>query len=176
MSHLTFELILWLLLAFFIGCILGCLFRKVFGGSKSTEAAPAPAAAVSAVVPESKTETKPKKKKKAKQNLAEATGVAKRPKGLAAARDGKADKLQRISGVGPKLDKTLNSLGYFHFDQIASWNPDEVQWVDEHLRFQGRINRDEWLAQAKLLADGNEKKFSKLYGADAKKNTKTGQT
>ena len=104
------------------------------------------------------------------------TGVAKRPKGLAAPRDGKADELQRISGVGPKLDKTLNSLGYFHFDQIAKWTPDEVQWVDEHLRFKGRIERDEWIPQAKLLAAGNEAEFTRLYGTGGMKSPTTGAT
>ncbi len=158
MDHLTLELILWLLLAFFIGCILGCLFRKMFGGgSRDVVKAQPVAAAVS----------------KPEVMAAAATGAAKRPKGLAAARDGKADQLQRISGVGPKLDKTLNSLGYFHYDQIAKWSPDEVQWVDEHLRFKGRIERDEWIPQAKLLAAGDEAEFSRLYGANGTEPAKT---
>ena len=164
MGHLTFELILWLLLAFFIGCILGCLFRKLFGGSGRQVAA----MAAGAVAKETKTAPAPMP--------AAASGVAKRPKGLAGARDGKADELQRISGVGPKLDKTLNSLGYFHFDQIANWSPDEVQWVDEHLRFKGRIEREEWIPQAKLLAAGNEAEFSRLYGTGGMKSGATGST
>jgi len=170
MGHLTFELILWLLLAFFIGCTLGYLLRKLRGGSsvvKESPPAPQPvavpvAAPVAAVSPQVE-------KQAAMEPAAAATGVAKRPKGLAAARDGKADKLQRISGIGPKLDKTLNSLGYFHFDQISAWTPDEVQWVDEHLRFKGRIDRDKWIPQAKLLAAGDEEKFASLYGPKNKK-------
>lgn len=170
MGHLTLELILWLLLAFFIGCILGCLFRKMFAGQEE-------AVATSATKPEILATPAPKPVVKpasptpmpaVSKGPAVATGVAKRPKGLAAARGGKADELQRISGVGPKLDKTLNSLGYFHFDQIAKWSPDEVQWVDEHLRFKGRIERDEWIPQAKLLAKGDEAEFARLYGTDGK--------
>ncbi len=173
MGHLTLELILWLLLAFFIGCILGCLFRKLFGGGSQEVATTAAATTVaaSAVAADVKPEDKPAPKVKSAPMTAVATGVAKRPKGLAAARDGKADKLQRISGVGPKLDKTLNSLGYFHFDQIAKWSPDEVQWVDEHLRFKGRIERDEWIPQAKLLAAGKEEEFARLYNSAGNKST-----
>ncbi|NNE23729.1 MAG: hypothetical protein HKN11_14080 [Rhizobiales bacterium] len=93
-----------------------------------------------------------------------------RPQKLSAARGGKADKLQQISGIGPKLEKTLNGLGFFHFDQIAGWSKDEVSWVDENLRFKGRIDREEWIAQAKLLAAGDMDAFAKKYGAGASKS------
>jgi len=167
MGHLTLELILWLLLAFFIGCTLGCLFRKIFGGA-STDA-------TSAVSDEQEPEAEKsaKAEPEPKAMPAAATGVAKRPKGLAAARDGKADKLQRISGIGAKIEKTLHSLGYFHYDQIAGWSPDEVQWVDEHLRFKGRIDRENWIPQSKLLADGDDEKFAELYGSGGAKSKKT---
>ena len=102
------------------------------------------------------------------------SGKPTRPQGLAGARGGKADNLQLISGVGPKLEKTLHGLGFYHFDQIAGWNRDEVDWVDEHLRFKGRIDRDEWIAQAKLLAAGDMDKFTELYGTGGLKN-KAGQ-
>ncbi len=77
-----------------------------------------------------------------------------RPKGLAEARGGQADDLKRISGVGPKLEETLNGLGVFHFDQIAAWDEDNIAWVDNYLSFKGRINRENWIAQAKELAEG----------------------
>ena len=85
-----------------------------------------------------------------------------RPACLEAARDGAADDLKRIKGVGPKLEELLNSLGYYHFDQIAAWSAAEVAWIDAHLEgFHGRATRDEWVAQAKLLAAGEETEFSK---------------
>jgi NADH-quinone oxidoreductase subunit E len=84
-----------------------------------------------------------------------------RPPALAAARDGKADDLKKISGVGPKLEGTLNGLGIFHFSQIAEFTPSHVSWVDRHLRFKGRIARENWLDQAKILAAGGETEFSK---------------
>lgn len=83
------------------------------------------------------------------------------PVALSAARGGRADDLKRISGVGPKLEKTLNSLGIFHFSQIAEFTPDNVAWVDRHLRFKGRIARENWIDQARALAAGGETEFSK---------------
>ena len=81
-----------------------------------------------------------------------------RPAGLSAPRDGKADDLQSIRGIGPKLEKICNSMGFWHFDQIASWSADEIAWVDSHLEgFKGRVTRDEWVKQAKVLTEGGQK-------------------
>ena len=66
--------------------------------------------------------------------------------------NGKADDLKLISGVGPKLEKTLNGLGFFHFAQIAKWKKADVAIVDDELSFKGRIERDDWIKQAKALA------------------------
>ena len=80
-----------------------------------------------------------------------------RPELLTEARGGAPDDLKRIKGIGPKLEKLCNQLGVWHFDQIASWTDREVAWVDHHLEgFNGRIERDEWVAQAKALAAGND--------------------
>ncbi|MGI9506875.1 MAG: hypothetical protein ACR2RE_27865 [Geminicoccaceae bacterium] len=84
-----------------------------------------------------------------------------RPEGLSAPRGGTADDLKKISGVGPKLEKTLNGLGIFHFSQIADFTPDHVAWVDKYLRFKGRIERENWIEQAKVLAAGGETEFSR---------------
>ncbi len=76
------------------------------------------------------------------------------PELLSGARDGGADDLKIISGVGPKLEGVLNDLGFYHFDQIAAWTPEQVAWVDARLKFKGRIERDNWIAQAAELAKG----------------------
>lgn len=180
MPHLTIELLLWMLLAFLIGCILGCLFRKLFGAEAEPVKAAAPAAtaatAATAVAAAPKPHTpapaapKPAEPKPMPVAQPVSTGKPARPKGLAGARSGKADNLQMVSGVGPKLEKTLHGLGFFHFDQIANWTRDEVAWVDEHLRFKGRIDREEWIPQCKLLAEGDMDKFNKLYGTGGLRN------
>ena len=85
-----------------------------------------------------------------------------RPEGLDAPRGGKADDLKQIKGIGPKLEKLCNSLGFWHFDQIASWSDEEVSWVDANLEgFKGRVSRDNWIEQAKVLSAGGETEFSK---------------
>jgi len=77
-----------------------------------------------------------------------------KPAGLSEARGGQADDLKLIKGVGPKLEKLLHSLGFFHFDQIANWTAEEIAWVDGNLAgFKGRVTRDDWIVQAKVLAN-----------------------
>jgi len=64
--------------------------------------------------------------------------------------------------VGPKLQTTLNEMGYYHFDQIAAWTAEEVAWVDQNLKgFKGRVSRDNWVEQARQLASGEGTDFSK---------------
>jgi predicted flap endonuclease-1-like 5' DNA nuclease len=88
--------------------------------------------------------------------------AARRPEALAAARGGRPDDLKQIKGVGPVLETLLHSLGFYHFDQIAAWTAEEVAWVDDNLEgFKGRVSRDEWVAQAKILAAGGTTEFSR---------------
>lgn len=94
--------------------------------------------------------------------VVEGTNEGKRPEALKGPRDGKADNLKEIKGIGPKMEKMCNGLGFYHFDQIAKWTPDEVAWVDANLEgFKGRVTRDTWVAQAKILAAGGDTEFSK---------------
>ena len=91
----------------------------------------------------------------------DAPGDEDKPELLTEARDGTPDDLKKIKGVGSKLEKLCNALGVWHFDQIASWTDSEVAWVDFNLEgFKGRIVRDDWVAQAKILAAGGETEFS----------------
>ena len=92
----------------------------------------------------------------------EGTGEGKRPAALDAPRGGKPDNLKEIKGIGPKLEKMLNEMGFYHFDQIANWTDEEVAWVNANLTgFKGRVTRDNWVEQAKILASGGETEFSK---------------
>jgi NADH-quinone oxidoreductase subunit E len=60
--------------------------------------------------------------------------------------------LKAISGIGPKLEEVLNGLGIWTYGQIAAWTPEEIAWVDDYLSFKGRVDRDNWLGQAAVLA------------------------
>lgn len=85
------------------------------------------------------------------------TPIGTKPATLQAARDGQPDDLKQIKGVGPKMETMLHGMGFFHFDQIAAWTPAELAWVDENLTgFKGRATRDNWVAQAKALARGEQ--------------------
>ena len=139
MSHMLLEIIVWSLVAFALGCLIGCLLRKVFGAEEVV--VPAVAAAATATVavartampvapraPEPPAHVPPRPAPVAEpvilapipavpapEPLAAAAipaGKPERPKGIAKARGGKADNLQRISGVGPKNEKVLHSLAF----------------------------------------------------------------
>ena len=85
-----------------------------------------------------------------------ADAVGKRPSGLAQPRDDTPDDLKRIKGVGPVNERNLNALGLYHFDQIAGWSRDQIRWVGTYLSFPGRIDREQWVAQAENLARGGK--------------------
>lgn len=86
---------------------------------------------------------------------------AMRPLTLPGPRNGVPDNLQRIRGIGQKNEELLNSLGIYHFGQIAAWTPAEARWVANHLAFPERIERDDWIGQAIILATGGNTGYVK---------------
>jgi peptide/nickel transport system ATP-binding protein len=91
-----------------------------------------------------------------------AASAGKRPSRMAKPR--KPDDLKLIVGVGPKIETILNGLGIYRFSQIADWKKAERAWVDDHLKFAGRIERDDWVKQAKVLAKGGEQEYVRVFG------------
>ena len=84
----------------------------------------------------------------------------------AAAATAKADNLQLLKGVGPKMVALLNGLGVTSFRQIADWTAADVAAIDPQLgAFQGRIARDDIVDQAGYLARGDKAGFEAKYGA-----------
>lgn len=76
-----------------------------------------------------------------------------------------ADDLTRLKGVGPKLSALLGTLGVTSFAQIAAWTDADIDQIDAQLgNFQGRIRRDDWVEQARLLADGNTAGYESRFG------------
>jgi len=74
------------------------------------------------------------------------------------------DDLKMISGVGPKNEEILNSLGIYRFAQVAGWNEAQRAWVDSYLNFKGRIERDDWVKQADALARGGVEEYIRVFG------------
>lgn len=115
---------------------------------------PAPKAASKA-----KSETKPNPKTTTKSADG---GAGTKPKTLSGPRANGPDDLKMIKGVGPKLEAMLHGMGIYHFDQIAKWGTQEVEWADQNLKgFKGRVSRDEWVSQSKTLASGGTTDFAK---------------
>ena len=106
------------------------------------------------------------KKNKNKNNKEPKSDSLKFSNQLIEPRNGEPDDLELIAGVGPKLAETLNELGVYHYDQIAEWQESDVEWVDTHLNFPGRITRENWIEQAKALAIGGRDEYVKVFGKE----------
>ena len=76
-----------------------------------------------------------------------------------------ADDLRQIKGIGPKLVTMLAEEGVTRFEHIAAWNESDIESIDAKLgRFQGRIVRDQWVEQAKLLISGDKSAYAEKFG------------
>jgi len=79
------------------------------------------------------------------------------PQKPGASPDQERDDLKQISGIGPKLEAILNASGVFSFRQIAEWQDADIEAVDQLLpAFHGRIQREDWVGQARRLRDDKE--------------------
>jgi len=149
MIYLFFQIWVWLLLAVF----LGMLIHRWFCCGKCEQQE-------SAAIPETNT-----------QPMAVMPTEEKKPAAPVISDDWKptlftsppvpTDDLKRIKGIGAVIQKTLNELGVYQFEQIANWDDNNCAWVDNFLSFPGRIGREDWVEQAKLLARGETTEFAK---------------
>ena len=165
------ELGLIFFAAYIIGCWLGSMLRALFAparedmrsqpvsppamamagaGAAPRTMAPATAPPVTSVAP-----------------VAAALPAGPKPAGLTSPRNGKADDLKRVRGIGRQNEERLHGLGVYHFDQIAGWSKENVEWVGDFLAFPGRIEREDWVGQAKQLAAGQETDFSRRVTSGA---------
>jgi predicted flap endonuclease-1-like 5' DNA nuclease len=69
--------------------------------------------------------------------------------------------LKRIRGIGVLIEKKLNQLGVVAYEQIANWTAEDVDRVSQSLDFKGRIERENWVEQARILASGGATEFSR---------------
>lgn len=88
-------------------------------------------------------------------------GTAKRKTPAKRKTAAKKDNLKKISGVGPAIEKKLHKMGVTRYRQIAKWKAADISRADDALNFKGRIKRENWVRQAKILARGGETEFSK---------------
>lgn len=71
------------------------------------------------------------------------------------------DDLKRIRGIGVLIEKKLNSLGIGSYEQVANWSSSDIERISELLDFKGRIERENWIEQARILASGGQTEFSR---------------
>ncbi|MER9640298.1 proton-conducting membrane transporter [Mesorhizobium sp. M0239] len=140
--------------------------------SAATKPAPAkPAAAAKAVsakpISAKAVSAKPAAKPAATKASAPAKSATSKPattaKPAAGPASGKPDNLRRLIGIGPVNEKLLKAQGVTNFAQIASWTAADIKRIEDVMNFDGRIARERWIEQAKLLASGNEKEFAKQF-------------
>lgn len=93
--------------------------------------------------------------------MTKADKAGQRPHGYDGPKGGQADDLKRISGIERVNEDKLNTVGIYHFEQIAGWEQPQIDWVSAFLSFVGRIENEGWVEQAKLLAKGEQTSFSK---------------
>lgn len=63
-----------------------------------------------------------------------------------------ADDLTKIKGVGEKIEKSLNELGIYTYEEIANWNEENIDFINKNVAFKGRTSREDWVKHAKILA------------------------
>lgn len=95
----------------------------------------------------------------------EVVGIPVEHQQIAEVEQDNANDLARLKGVGPKLISQLNSLGVISLAQVASWSDEDIDRIDAQLgRFRGRIRRDQWVDQARLLTAGDEAGYAARFG------------
>ena len=108
-----------------------------------------------------------------KPSAEKAAASAKAAKPKAATKIVIPDNLELLKGVGPKVNNMLKAMGITSFEQVANWTQADITEIDSKLgAFAGRISRDNWVEQAKLLVAGDVAAFEKKYGALGSEVTK----
>lgn len=125
---------------------------KAAKGAKASKAAPVKEEKAAKAEPKAESKAAEEKAPSEGARLDEARGM------VYDSAPAEVDNLEVISGVGPVLAEKLNSIGVYRFEQIANWTERNVQEFDELLSFKGRIEREEWIKQAKAL---HEEKYAK---------------
>jgi predicted flap endonuclease-1-like 5' DNA nuclease len=143
MLYLIGQIVFCLLLAAILGFIIGWYLRgRSFGKVKMESENNLPPKSLSTEPAKTEVKTVPKK-------AAAKAGDRKKRSAKATI---KKDDLKKIHGIGPVLEKRLNRLGIERFDQIARFTDQDIIKVSSKIgAFPDRIERDDWVSQAKKL-------------------------
>jgi predicted flap endonuclease-1-like 5' DNA nuclease len=76
-------------------------------------------------------------------------------------RSGPPQDLKRIRGIGVLIERRLNAMQIATYEQIANWTAEDIERVSRTLDFKGRIERENWVEQARILASGGATEFSR---------------
>jgi len=152
MTMLIIQSLLLMAIAYIVGCILGGLLRYLFAAENEV-GTPAPAPLASPA-PAPKPDPKPVKPKPAPK-------PEPAPKPVPKPASVQKDDLKRIRGIGPQNEARLNAAGVQAFSQIAGWSAKDQREMGVRLAFPGRIEREDWVKQAKILAKGGTTQFAK---------------
>jgi predicted flap endonuclease-1-like 5' DNA nuclease len=71
--------------------------------------------------------------------------------------------LKRIRGIGVLIEKKLHSLGVTSYQHVANWTASDIDRISQSLDFKGRIERENWGEQARILAAGGQTEFSRRF-------------
>ena len=155
------EVALLILGSYLAGCTLGYAARRLWRAFRAARAAPL----LTPLAPPP-VEATPAPRPSAARRLARLAGEdaetaappappvspARRPFALLAPQGGVPDDLKKIKGIGPKTESKLHALGIYHHAQIAAWSRDDIAWLEGRVAGKGRIGREQWVEQARLLA------------------------
>lgn len=83
-----------------------------------------------------------------------------KPLVLSSAKQRGKDNLKKIKGINSKIENDLNTLGIYHFEQIASWSSKNCDWIEEFLHLSGVAKNNQWIEQAKILNTGKNTIYS----------------
>jgi predicted flap endonuclease-1-like 5' DNA nuclease len=95
------------------------------------------------------------------QGAAQGSVVTSRIGATKGVRGALAEDLKRIRGIGVLIEKKLNQMGIVAYEQIANWTAEEINRISQSLDFKGRIERENWVEQARILASGGTTEFSR---------------
>lgn len=162
-------------IAYVIGCMFGSLFHKWFAKAPATSAVtasnfiPQQKKPLSGTVAPTAKISKPKNTKVVKPTPVKASTAKPQPSKDTAATDKIVDmpkvvaddNLKKIKGIGAQNEARLKKAGISTFEQISKLSPSAQKELGDRLSFPGRMERENWVDQAKTLAKGGDTAFSK---------------